>query len=318
MIDFDLPLQPNVALAVSDLPLWGLIEWDADFPAVRKVRKRIWNDGQVAANDGRITPGTVFQFKCGDGRSIVRLFCLQLLLDLFAILRAGIGVQSTAADQSQTSWWNVLEPAGQKLLGGQCHQFFLAVSVISIPKRDGGVSQRVNPAVRNWPAGDVAGEIPGHRDSVGISFLDADVPGHSPEPIQRRLHACGRCRCGDHQPLLRDGRLEQMPQLSSEDRHEDSSWQQRPAFQALNALVFVFKEILQRPLGDLGEIARAQRPKHLPVVLTRDEVQRVLSELTGTHQLMAWLLYGCGLRLNECLTLRVKLRSPLDGIHSLV
>ncbi len=76
--------------------------------------------------------------------------------------------------------------------------------------------------------------------------------------------------------------------------------------QALNALVFVFKEILQRPLGDLGEVARAQRPKHLPVVLRRDEVQRVLSELTGTHQLMGWLLYGCGLRLNECLTLRVK------------
>lgn len=76
--------------------------------------------------------------------------------------------------------------------------------------------------------------------------------------------------------------------------------------QALCALVFVFKEIMQRPLGDLGEIIRAQRPKHLPVVLTEDEVLRVLSQLTGTHRLMGWLLYGGGLRLMECLTLRVK------------
>lgn len=76
--------------------------------------------------------------------------------------------------------------------------------------------------------------------------------------------------------------------------------------QALNALVFVFKEILQRPLGDLGQVLRAERPQRLPVVLTRDEVRRVLAELSGTYQLMAWLIYGSGLRLTECLTLRVK------------
>ncbi len=76
--------------------------------------------------------------------------------------------------------------------------------------------------------------------------------------------------------------------------------------QALSALVFVFKEILQRPLGNFGEIVRAQRPKRLPVVLTQDEVSRVLEELRGTYQLMAGLLYGGGLRLLECLTLRIK------------
>ena len=53
-------------------------------------------------------------------------------------------------------------------------------------------------------------------------------------------------------------------------------------------------------------IVRAQRPKRLPVVLTQEEVSRVLQELNGTYQLMAGLLYGCGLRLLECLTLRVK------------
>lgn len=76
--------------------------------------------------------------------------------------------------------------------------------------------------------------------------------------------------------------------------------------QALNALVFVFKEVVGKPLGDLGAVLRAQRPQRLPVVLTRDEVMRVLGELSGTQQLMGWLLYGCGLRLMECLTLRIK------------
>src|SRR5688572_21158886 len=107
-------LERLVALAVSGTVLWGLIESNADFPAVWKVWKQVWNDGQITANDGSITPGTAFGFKGRDGRRTVRRFCAELLLDLFAFLRAGIGVQSTAADHSQTSWGNVLEPAGQK------------------------------------------------------------------------------------------------------------------------------------------------------------------------------------------------------------
>lgn len=86
------------------------------------------------------------------------------------------------------------------------------------------------------------------------------------------------------------------------DRHVAASTQN----QALNALVFVFKEILGRPLGNLGAVLRAQRPRRMPVVLTREEVRRVLGELSGTYQLMGWLMYGSGLRLTECLTLRVK------------
>ena len=76
--------------------------------------------------------------------------------------------------------------------------------------------------------------------------------------------------------------------------------------QALCALVFLYKQVLEREPGEFENIIRAQRPKRLPVVLTRDEVKRVLEKLSGVHWLMAMLLYGSGLRLRECLQLRVK------------
>jgi len=76
--------------------------------------------------------------------------------------------------------------------------------------------------------------------------------------------------------------------------------------QALNALVFLYGQVLHLELGQIGEIQRARRPEHLPVVLTRAEVERLLAAMAGTHQLMAQLLYGAGLRLMECARLRVK------------
>ncbi len=76
--------------------------------------------------------------------------------------------------------------------------------------------------------------------------------------------------------------------------------------QALNALVFLYEKILKEPFGSLGDFAKAKRPQRLPVVLTREEVDRLLAQLSGVRALMAGLLYGCGLRLMECLRLRVK------------
>lgn len=76
--------------------------------------------------------------------------------------------------------------------------------------------------------------------------------------------------------------------------------------QALNALVFLYGIVLERPLGQLGELPRAKRPRRLPTVLTRDEVRKMLRALNGTHRLIAGLLYGSGLRLMEGLRLRVK------------
>lgn len=75
--------------------------------------------------------------------------------------------------------------------------------------------------------------------------------------------------------------------------------------QALNALAFLFNHVWQRPMGDLGEFVGSKRPRKLPVVLSRDEMRRVFQHLKGTHHLMTGLLYGGGLRLMECVTLRV-------------
>jgi len=76
--------------------------------------------------------------------------------------------------------------------------------------------------------------------------------------------------------------------------------------QALNALVFFYKEVLKQPLATLDTFARAKRPKRLPVVLTRAEVARVLEAMQGTSRLMAALLYGTGMRLMDCIRLRVQ------------
>jgi integron integrase len=76
--------------------------------------------------------------------------------------------------------------------------------------------------------------------------------------------------------------------------------------QALNALVFLYEQVLQTPLGSIGNFTRAKRPKKVPVVLTRAEIDRLFDHLSGTYALMASLLYGSGLRLMECVRLRVK------------
>ena len=76
--------------------------------------------------------------------------------------------------------------------------------------------------------------------------------------------------------------------------------------QAKSALLFLYREVLETELPWLDNVERARAPKRLPVVLTRDEVHAVLSRLSGTHWLIASLLYGAGLRLMEALRLRVK------------
>jgi len=76
--------------------------------------------------------------------------------------------------------------------------------------------------------------------------------------------------------------------------------------QALSALLFLYRAVLHKPLDDLADLVRAKRPRRLPVVLSRAQVRAVLSRLEGTHRIVATLLYGTGMRLLECLRLRVQ------------
>ena len=103
-----------------------------------------------------------------------------------------------------------------------------------------------------------------------------------------------------------------LSRLASQD-HVAASTQN----QALSALLFLYQKVLQVELPWLNDVVRAKRPKRLPVVLTRNEVHRVLAELDGAYRLVGQLLYGSGLRLLECLRLRIK-DLDFDARHIMV
>lgn len=96
--------------------------------------------------------------------------------------------------------------------------------------------------------------------------------------------------------------IEQFLSWLARERNVSASTQN----QAKAALLFLYKEVLLIDLPWLDDVEQAKRPKKLPVVLTRDEVWRVLERLEGTHALIGKLLYGSGLRLLEACRLRVK------------
>ena len=85
-------------------------------------------------------------------------------------------------------------------------------------------------------------------------------------------------------------------------RHVSASTQN----QALAALLFLYEHVLHMPIGQIEEVVRAKQPVRLPVVLSREEVAGALSKLDGVMWIIGTLLYGAGLRLDECLALRVK------------
>jgi integron integrase len=76
--------------------------------------------------------------------------------------------------------------------------------------------------------------------------------------------------------------------------------------QAFAALLFLYRQVIGKEVGPLGDVARAKRPRRLPVVLTSEEVEQVLAHLDGVTLLICRLLYGSGMRLLECLSMRVK------------
>ena len=76
--------------------------------------------------------------------------------------------------------------------------------------------------------------------------------------------------------------------------------------QAMNALVFLYKHVLEQPLSGQINADRARKRPRIPVVLTREETARVIALMSGVHQLIVKLLYGSGLRITECLRLRVQ------------
>lgn len=103
-------------------------------------------------------------------------------------------------------------------------------------------------------------------------------------------------------PMLSAGHVKEYLDYLANDKRISASTQN----QALCALVFFWRRVLNVELGEFGDFEYAKRPQRLPVVLTRKEVESIFEHLTGTVKLMAGLLYGAGLRLMECVRLRVK------------
>jgi integron integrase len=116
--------------------------------------------------------------------------------------------------------------------------------------------------------------------------------------IRRFMLACGRRHPRDLGSLEVEGFL---TQLASKDEVSASTQNQ-----ALAALLFLYREVLEMDLPWMENIRRAKRPERVPTVLSREEVRRVLAELDGHYWLIGNLLYGSGLRLLECLRLRIQ------------
>lgn len=76
--------------------------------------------------------------------------------------------------------------------------------------------------------------------------------------------------------------------------------------QALSALLFLYKEVLGQQLPWMDDVIRAKKPERLPVVLSQNEVRQILNTMSGTHGLIARILYGTGMRIMECCRLRVQ------------
>jgi len=105
-----------------------------------------------------------------------------------------------------------------------------------------------------------------------------------------------------HPAEMGEAEIAQFLSALAQERHVSASTQN----QALNALLFLYHEILGKEIGYIGGVVRAKRPIRLPVVLSRQEVKAILSSLSGIEWIMVTLLYGAGLRLMECMRLRVK------------
>ncbi len=183
---------------------------------------------------------------------------------------------------------------------------------------------RWHPADKRWSVPDAPGMAERMRALFGVVPVQAQpLPLSPPESdILTRVRAAIRAR--HYSPRTEDvyagwvsrflsqtktpleglAETDVAAYLSSlaQDQHVSASTQN----QAFNALLFLFKDVLGRKLGSVDGVVRAKASLRLPVVLSKDEVRRVLGFMQGTPKLMATLLYGSGLRLLECCRLRVK------------
>lgn len=171
------------------------------------------------------------------------------------------------------------------------------------------------------------GEVPAKRADTRALFVDTPIsaPGHGDgdHPLMERYaaaldarHYSDRTRESYTKWLLRFIEFNKGRNVESLGEPEINAFLTKLAVsgnvsastqnQALAALLFLYRTVLSAPLGSLGEVVRAKKPVRLPVVMSRDEVRAVLCQIEGDKKLACSLMYGTGMRLMECLELRVQ------------
>ena len=197
--------------------------------------------------------------------------------------------------------------------------------VVLFPYSPEGVAKIKSIEGRRWHAGDKSWSVPdepGMRERLTALFEPAPPPPLDGADPVTRLRAAVRARhlsprtedayagwagrflafSGRSPEALDESEVARFLSSLAEKSRVSASTQN----QAFNALLFLFKEVLGRKLAAIEGVVRAKASQRLPVVLSKDEVRRVLGAMNGTPKLMATLLYGSGLRLMECCRLRVK------------
>jgi len=146
------------------------------------------------------------------------------------------------------------------------------------------------------------------RENWNTAFTDLSneikVRHYSPKTLKsystwvRKLH--GHCKAKDPELLTTGDVKEFLTHLAVKQKVSASSQNQ-----AFNALLFFFRHVLKREFGEIDGVVRAKRKPYIPVVLSREEIDSIIANLKYPYDLLVKLLYGCGLRLFECLNLRI-------------
>ena len=171
-------------------------------------------------------------------------------------------------------------------------------------------------------AGQAPASPPNEGESAAVGVADPDVRPASPKLLQqirnavRTRHYSPRTEQAyvawarrfivfhgtTHPASMGADHVREFLTYLAVDRGVSSSTQS----QALSGILFMYQEVLGMDIGWVSDVARAKKPKRVPVVLSRGEVKAILRRMQAKPLLMATLLYGSGLRLTECMTLRVK------------
>lgn len=181
-----------------------------------------------------------------------------------------------------------------------------------------------HPEEKHWTVPDKPGMLERLKEVFGPDGVESEIPAAPPpapeSPLIERARKAMRAR--HYSPMTERAYLNWIRRYLRAVTIEGSGAKEIGEFlsalaneghvsgttqnQALHALLFFYRDVLGQEVGFVDGIVRAKVPERLPVVLTKEEVVQILSKMAGTPRLMATLLYGSGLRLMECCTLRVK------------